>query len=318
MKTSFHPRRSPLRFRSLTGLLAISAASLLAQGTSTSSTTSGGSQADEDVAAARRAAASAGTGTSGTAGVGARGTGASGTGTAGTGAGVGARPDDASADAVDRSRERNLPGARPGDAPAQRPGGPAVAQPGPAVSELNPAIPSGGGTDAGSRPGAGLGGMPSGGSMSGGATTNGATSIDGGSTGAASTPRRDSRTTARMIGETSFAYRDRAMEMVDDELSSGGALGSSILRGAEGLSGAARTRVNDSITRANEARTELSKAVSRARSANESRWDSSRSEVVERYQAYVKALEDARAAAVESGVQLADPAGTSATIPAPQ
>jgi hypothetical protein len=102
------------------------------------------------------------------------------------------------------------------------------------------------------------------------------------------------------------------------ELSTGGALGSSILQGTEKLSGASRTRVNESMTRANEARTELSKAISRARSANESRWDTSRSEVVERYETYAKALEDARVTAVEAGIRLPGDIATTAPVSAPQ
>lgn len=148
--------------------------------------------------------------------------------------------------------------------------------------------------------------------------SNGASaSTTSGSVPDTTTTARDTRTTARMIGETSFAYRDRAMQMVERELSSGGSLSSSILRGSEALSGAARTRVNDSVTRANEARTELAKAISRARAANENRWESTRSDVVKRYEAYMKALDEARAAATAGGVQLQDAAGTAATMPTP-
>jgi|GEM_PF-3971089 hypothetical protein len=291
---------SPLGRVLVAGALIFSAAAFAQNGgTGSGSGTSdgaAGSQADRDIDAARRGS---GTGSSGT---GASGTGAAGTGASGTG--TGASGDD-TADAVERSRQRNLPGARPGDAPSQRPGeGPAAGD-----SSLSGAIdldPANGGTP-GSRPGAGLGGMPS----------DGATGAAGTTTGAEET-RRDSRTTARMIGETSFAYRDRAMTMVERELAAGNALGSSILRGSSALSGAARTRVDDSVARANAARTELSKAISRARSANEGRWESSRSEVVKRYEDYVKALESAREAAIEGGVRLQDDAGTSATIPAPR
>lgn len=287
------------------GLLVISSVPLFAQsGDSTSSggnassgaggtATSGTSQADQDLDAARRASG----GDSSTSG------------NSGADAGIGARPNDATGDAVDRSRQRNLPGARPGDAPSQRSGGSEVTQPGPAVTDPDQ---TGAGASAGSRPGAGLGGMPSDGAS----TTNGAITTNGGTD--PNTIQRDSRTTARMIGETSFAYRDRAMQMVEGELSGGTALGSSILQGTESLSGTARTRVNDSMTRANEARTELAKAISRARSANESRWNESRSEVAERYEAYSKALEDARAAAVEAGIQLPGGIATTPPVSAPQ
>jgi hypothetical protein len=299
------------------GLLVISSASLFAQtGGSTSSGQSGGStssgasgtatsgtsQADQDLDAARRAAGT-NSSTSGNSGAG--------TGAAGTDAGIGARRNDATGDAVDRSRQRNLPGARPGDAPSQRPGGSAVTEPTPSVTDVSP-DQAGVGTSVGSRPGASLGGQPS----SGASTTNGAITTNGGTDSGA--VQRDSQTTARMIGETSFAYRDRAMQMVEGELSTGSALGSSILQGTESLSGTARTRVNDSMTRANEARTELAKAISRARSANESRWNDSRSEVAERYEAYSKALEDARAAAVEAGIQLPDASATTAPVAVPQ
>jgi hypothetical protein len=89
-------------------------------------------------------------------------------------------------------------------------------------------------------------------------------------------------------------------------------------RARKSFSDASRTRGNERIIRANEARTELSKAILRARSANESHWDTSRSEVVERYEAYAKALEDARAAAVEAGVQLPDATAAATTGTAPQ
>jgi hypothetical protein len=301
------------------GLLVLSSAPLFAQsGSSSGGTATGGaSQADQDVDAARRAAAGGGSPSSGASGVGtggsagSSGTGAGGTGATGGDAGIGARPDNPAGDAVDRSRQRNLPGSRPGDAPSQRPGGSVVTQPDPGATDVAP-DETGAGTSAGSRPGASLDGMPSGGAS----TTNDAITPDGGTDAGAA--QRDVRTTVRMIGETSFAYRDRAMAMVEGELSAGGSLGSSILRGVESLSGTARTRVDDNMTRVNEARTELAKAISRARSANESRWNASRSEVAERYEAYAKALADAREAAVEAGVQLPEAPAATPTTPAPR
>lgn len=275
------------------GLLFFGAAALFAQ---TSTDTTSASQAEQDREAARRAAGAS---------VGAAGTGAAGTGTSGTGAGMAERPQADAADGMERNRSRNMSGARPGDAPSQQPGGAAVTNLPPATTDMGPAV----GGASGSGPGASLGGLPSDGvtSASGGRAPNDATS-----------PARDSRTTARMIGETSFVYRDRAMTLAERELSEGSSLSSSILRGSETLSGAARTRVNDSVTKANEARTELAKAISRARSANSSRWESSREDVVERYEAYSKALEEARAAATEGGVKLEDAAGTSAMMPTPR
>ena len=283
--------RSSLALRSLMGLLVFSSAPLFAQsgggsGGATSDGSSGGasssatgsSQGDRDVDAARRATSDA---TS--------------------------SPGNSAVDGVDRGRQRNMPGARPGDAPAQRPGAGAVAQPDAGGTDADG---SGSGASTGSRPGVGLGGLPSDG-----ASTTSADTTTTDANGAA--PQRDSRTTVRMIGETSFAYRDRAMQMVEGELASGGALGSSILRGTGGLSGPARIRLNESMTDANEARTELAKAISRARSSNESRWNASRSEVAERYEAYAKALENARAAAVEAGIQLPDQA-VAPTSTAPQ
>lgn len=289
----------------IAGLLLLSSSAGFAQSGAGSG---GGSQAERDLEAARRAADSNATATpepasparanaGGAAGTGAIGTGAAGTGTSGTGAG-GARP---GSDAMERARERNMPGATPGDAPERRIDSNSGRAPG--TIDMEPPV----GGAAASQPGAGLGGLPSDG-------VAGGTGASSGANGTA----RDSRTTARMIGETSFAYRDRAMTMAERELSAGNSLSSSILRGSVNLSGAARTRVDDSVARANAARTELSKAISRARSANEERWEPSRAEVVNRYEDYVKALEEARTAATEGGVRLPDAAGTSATTPAPR
>lgn len=302
MKNTPSPHALPRhRSRALfAGLLTLSAVTGFAQsgGTGGGSTAAGGqSQADRDVEDARRATRqnadangnpSAKNGGDGTAG-----------------GATAARPRDDAADAVERSRARNLPGAMPGDAPGLRSGGGAEAGSSstPGTVDMRPNS----GTETGSRPGSALGGLPSDGAASGVGSTSGANEA-----------KRDSRTTARMIGETSFAFRDRAMTMAERELASGNALGSSILRGSANLSGAARTRVDDGVARANAARTELSKAISRARSANEDRWEPSRAEVVERYEAYVKALEEARAAAVEGGISLPDAGGTSATTPAPR
>jgi hypothetical protein len=120
-------------------------------------------------------------------------------------------------------------------------------------------------------------------------------------------PPRDTQTTARMLGEASFVYRDRAMAMAERELNDGQALGSAIIRNSELLSGEARTQLNDRIIRMNEARTQFAQAISSARAANEPRWEELRRDVVDRYNAYMSAIEEARAAAIRGGQQSQEP-----------
>jgi hypothetical protein len=110
-------------------------------------------------------------------------------------------------------------------------------------------------------------------------------------------PRRDAEATARRIGETEFAGRERAMGLVDAELAEGDARSAQIQRAAARLSGVARTRAEAGLRRVNEARAELAKSISRARLVNGARWEGSRAEVVERYEEYVAAVEEARGAA---------------------
>lgn len=203
------------------------------------------------------------------------------------------RPRDEAADAVERSRARALPGARPDEAP------PARARER-ATTDLPPGVSSDGGpaVTGGASTGTAIGATTATGDVV--LRNNDGTLSDGRQAAAA----RDAETTARMIGEASFAYRDRAMSMAESELSSGGQLASSIERGSVNVSGAPRLKLNDSIKRVNEARNEYAKAISRARSANETRWNDSREEVVESYNAYRKALDEAREAAVEGGARL--------------
>ena len=125
--------------------------------------------------------------------------------------------------------------------------------------------------------------------------------------------RRDPAVTARMIGETSFAFRDRAMTMAEREMNEGTTLSSALERGAANVSGLARTRLNDSIKRLNAARTEFAKAISRGRASNENRWDDNREELVERYNDYVKAQEEALEVAHKAGATVDEPG----RLPAP-
>lgn len=127
-------------------------------------------------------------------------------------------------------------------------------------------------------------------------------------------PARGADTVARMVGETSFAYRDRAVALLERELAAADARCAAIRRGATGLSGAARIETDEAVRRVNEARAELAKAISRARSANEERWTESRREAAERLVALAAALETAAKSALEGGARLR-PASAGAAPP---
>lgn len=129
-----------------------------------------------------------------------------------------------------------------------------------------------------------------------------------------SEPARGADTVARMVGETSFAYRDRAVSLLERELAAADVRGAAIRRGASGLSGAARIETDEAVRRINEARAELAKAISRARAADEARWTGSRREAGERLVALAAALEAAGATAIEGGARLR-PASAAAAPP---
>ncbi len=120
-------------------------------------------------------------------------------------------------------------------------------------------------------------------------------------------PQRDPETTARMLGEASFVHRDRAMAMAERELAQGQQQGQAIVQHSQLLSGEARTLLNDRILRMNQAESELASAITSARAANEPRWEELRRDVVARYSDYIRAIEEARDAAVRGGMQQQEP-----------
>ncbi len=120
----------------------------------------------------------------------------------------------------------------------------------------------------------------------------------------------DTRGATQQIEATTFSTRDRALRQVERSSTLGAGYIGMIERNTATLTGEGRTQVTDAIRRANAARTELDKAISLARSANERRWADARAELLERYRAYDQALAEAREAAIAAGAQVDGQAGT--------
>ena len=116
--------------------------------------------------------------------------------------------------------------------------------------------------------------------------------------------RLDIDGTSRGLQDSTLQTRDLPLRQTERSAIAGHTLLRQIQAETIAVQGEARTRIDAAIRETEAARLELDKSISRARSANASRWDRAREEVIERYKTYTESLASTRQAALEAGVRL--------------
>ncbi len=125
-------------------------------------------------------------------------------------------------------------------------------------------------------------------------------------------PGFDAEATAQQLRSTDFTNREPALRLAERNSLLGNDLIGAIDSNRAHVDADSRDAVNAAIVRAREARTELDKSISRARSANERRWDDAHRELVRNYNAYTEALRDVHEAASDGGMRFDQTTSTSA------
>ncbi|MFH1498351.1 MAG: hypothetical protein ABII82_11045 [Verrucomicrobiota bacterium] len=126
----------------------------------------------------------------------------------------------------------------------------------------------------------------------------------------------NTRATTDNIESTGFENRDLAITMAESGLTEGKQIVLALRSSGSTTTPEARKDLDQAIRKVEQAEQKLTGAITSGRSASESRWDTAREELADRYEDYAEALENAREVAVDGGVHFQSQASADSAPPA--